>query len=104
VQSLPETAAWDNTVTVRSSRSARMYEPGHWVSRVSPTPLLMIVALDDTVTLTDAELGAYEQALHPKKLVTFSGGHFDAYTRSFPLASAAARDWFVEHLAQPRTS
>lgn len=62
VQVSPQPLNWDNTVTVRSSRAAAMYEPGQWVSRVSPTPLLMIVALQDTVTLTDTALGAYERA------------------------------------------
>jgi uncharacterized protein len=69
LQPLPE-GVWKNEVTVRSSRLARMYEPGHWVARVSPTPLLMIVALDDNITLTDLQLRAYEQMLEPKKLVT----------------------------------
>jgi uncharacterized protein len=36
---------WENSVTIRSTRAARMYEPGFWVPRVSPTPLLMVVAL-----------------------------------------------------------
>src|SRR5271168_461121 len=52
-QPVPEGVHWVNQVTVRSSRAARMYEPGHWVSRVSPTPLLMIIGLNDTITLTD---------------------------------------------------
>jgi uncharacterized protein len=37
--------------------------------------------------------------LHPKKLVMLKGGHFDAYVADFDKASAAARDWFVEHLS-----
>ena len=64
-------------MTVRSSRAARMYEPGTWISRVSPTPLLMIVGLDDTITLTDLALAGYERALQPKKLITIPGGHFE---------------------------
>jgi fermentation-respiration switch protein FrsA (DUF1100 family) len=47
-----------------------MYEPGIWARRVSPTPLLMVVALNDTITMTDLALAAYERALEPKKLVT----------------------------------
>ena len=46
LQPLPSDV-WENSVTVRSTRLARAYEPGGWVSRVSPTPLLMIVALAD---------------------------------------------------------
>jgi hypothetical protein len=75
-----------------------MYEPGTWVSRVSPTPLLMIVGLHDTITVTDLALSAYEQALQPKKLVTIDGGHFDPYLSRFADASGAAIAWFTEHL------
>src|SRR2546421_178536 len=90
--------AWQNNVTVRSTRAARMYEPGHWIARVSPTPLLMIVATRDTITLTDLELAAYERALQPKRLVTIDGGHFDPYLSGFDVSSAAAVDWFKQHL------
>ena len=85
-------------MTIQSGRLARMYEPGHWIARVSPTPLLMVVALADLITLTDLGLRAYEQALEPKRLVTIEGGHFDPYLGQFPRASAAAVSWFREHL------
>jgi hypothetical protein len=97
-QPVPE-GVWDNIVTVRSTRAARMYEPGTWISRVSPTPLLMIVGLDDAITLTDVALGAYERALQPKRLVTIAGGHFDAYLKGFDDSSGAAGGWFTEHLS-----
>jgi len=93
-------AAWDNNVTLRSTRAARMYEPGAWVARVSPTPLLMVVALNDTITVTDLALAAYERALQPKKLVTIPGGHFDPYLSQFNGAGAAALEWFKEHLTR----
>lgn len=98
LQPLPE-GIWTNEATVRSGRASRMYEPGAWVPRVSPTPLLMVVALSDTVTVTDLALAAYERALEPKKLVTISGGHFDPYVTRFAEASGAARAWFRDHLA-----
>ena len=97
-------AAWENSVTIRSSRAARMYEPGTWASRVSPTPLLMIVATHDTITLTDTALAAYERALHPKRLVMIEGGHFDPYVTLFERSSAAALEWFAEHLLCAQTS
>ena len=90
--------AWTNEVTVRSGRLSRMYEPGTWISRISPTPLLMIVALADHITLTDLGLRAYQQALEPKKLVTIEGGHFDAYLGQFATSSSAAISWFRQHL------
>jgi fermentation-respiration switch protein FrsA (DUF1100 family) len=90
---------WENHVTVRSTRAARMYEPGLWISRVSPTPLLLVVGDHDTITLTDTALAAYERALEPKKLVMIRGDHFDPYLGAFETASTAARDWFLDHLS-----
>lgn len=91
---------WDNSVTVRSTRAARMYEPGIWLPRVSPTPILLVVALKDTITVTDLALAAYERALEPKRLVAIAGGHFDPYLGQFAKASGAAVDWFREHLGE----
>jgi fermentation-respiration switch protein FrsA (DUF1100 family) len=99
LQPLGEGTKWENAVTARSTRLARVYEPGAWVSRVSPTPLLMVVASHDTITLTDLALSAYEQALEPKKLVVISGGHFAAYLSEFHVSLNAAVDWFRQHLA-----
>ena len=90
--------AWGNNVTVRSGRAARMYEPGQWIARVSPTPLLMVAATRDTITLTDLELAAYERALEPKRLVLIEGGHFDPYQSRFVQASSAAVAWFKQNL------
>ncbi|WP_341315424.1 alpha/beta hydrolase [Paraburkholderia sp. IMGN_8] len=92
-------ALWNNTVTFRSTFAASMYEPGVWVSRISPTPLLMIIAREDRVTMTDLELEAYERALEPKRLALVPGHHFDPYDAAFALASGAAANWFDEHLA-----
>jgi uncharacterized protein len=98
LQPLLEDSEWENPPTVRSTRLARMYEPGAWISRVSPTPLLMVVASHDAITLTDLALAAYEQALEPKKLVLISGGHFDPYLSEFHISCDAAIDWFRQHL------
>jgi uncharacterized protein len=102
LQPIPE-GIWKNEVTLRSTRAARMYEPGIWVSRVSPTPLLMVVARDDKLTVADLALAAYERALEPKRLALIPGGHFDPYHDQFPLAEAAATGWFREHLLNPGT-
>ncbi|MBM9400028.1 acetylxylan esterase [Gluconacetobacter azotocaptans] len=99
LQELPE-GVWRNEVTLRSGRAARMYEPGAWIARVSPTPLMLVVAMADTITLTDLALVAYERALQPKKLVTVQGGDFDPYLSQFSVASAAAVGWFHEYLVR----
>jgi uncharacterized protein len=98
LQPLGEGAVWKNTVTVQSSRWARMYEPGVWVPRIAPKPLLMVVATHDTVAVTDLALEAYERAHEPKKLVMIPGGHFDPYSRRFDIAGPAALAWFQQHL------
>lgn len=93
-----DAANWRNAVTLRSMEFARAYEPGIYVPNISPTPLLMIVGLKDSITYTDLQLEAYNRALEPKKLVLLSGGHFAPYEQEFDVASSAARDWFVRHL------
>lgn len=98
LQPIPD-GIWENEVTIRSTRAARMYEPGTWIARVSPTPMLMIVATEDRVTVSDVALGAYERALQPKQLALIPGGHFDPYVAQFPVAVAAAIAWFRQHLA-----
>ncbi len=90
--------AWKNEVTLRSLEMFLEYEPGAYIKYLSPTPLLMVVAAGDHLTVADEALAAYEQALQPKKLLLLNGGHFDAYVEDFTAASGAARDWFVEHL------
>jgi fermentation-respiration switch protein FrsA (DUF1100 family) len=91
--------AWKNEVTLRSVEMFTEYEPGAWIGYISPTPLLMLVALQDHLTVADEALAAYERALQPKKLVTLKGGHFEAYVEDFETAGGAACDWFREHLA-----
>ena len=91
--------SWRNEVTVRSVEMLGEYEPGGYIEQVSPTPLLMIVAAGDHLTVADLALEAYGRAREPKRLELLPGGHFDAYTGSgFDQASTAARDWFRTHL------
>jgi fermentation-respiration switch protein FrsA (DUF1100 family) len=97
LQPLPG-GTWTNEVTLRSTWAARMYEPGAWISRVAPTPLLLVVARDDRLTVTDLALAAYERALEPKELALIPGGHFDPYLSQFDKAVSAATAWFQKHL------
>jgi uncharacterized protein len=91
-------SAWSNEVTLRSIELLMEYEPSAYLDRISPTPLLMVVAALDHLTPADLALEAYQRAREPKKLVLLRGGHFDAYVKDFETASGAARDWFLEHL------
>jgi fermentation-respiration switch protein FrsA (DUF1100 family) len=89
---------WRNLVTVRSLELARGYEPGTFVSRIAPTPLMIIAADSDTVTPTDLQQEAYQGAHHPKKLLLVPGDHYSVYSAHFEVTSAAAADWFARHL------
>ncbi|HRO57650.1 MAG TPA: alpha/beta fold hydrolase [Burkholderiaceae bacterium] len=83
-----------NEITLRSVELSRENEPGIYIARVSPTPMLMIVASQDAVTPTDLALAAYNQALEPKRLLIVDGGHFSPYSQHFEATSRAAIDWF----------
>jgi fermentation-respiration switch protein FrsA (DUF1100 family) len=92
--------AWRNQVTLRTVEMLGEYEPGSYIERISPTPLLMLIAAGDHLTVADEAFAAYNRALEPKCLVILNGGHFDAYVKAFERSSTAARDWFVKHLTQ----
>jgi uncharacterized protein len=92
--------AWKNEVTLRTVEMLMEYEPGAYIERISPTPLLMVVAALDHLTPTDLALEAYQRAREPKRLELLPGAHFDAYGKDFDRASAAACDWFLEHLGR----
>ncbi len=86
--------AWRNEVTLRSIEMFIEYEPGSYIGAIGPTPLLMIVAVGDHLTLADQALAAYERVRAPKQLVTLSGGH----GLDFTAAAKPAADWFAQHL------
>lgn len=90
---------WRNEVTLRSVEMFVDYEPGAYIARIAPTPLLMVVAAKDHLTVADLTLAAYEEAREPKKLLVLPDGHFDAYVgAAFAKSSATQLDWFKEHL------
>lgn len=89
---------WRNEITLRSLELYSEYEPGSYVERISPTPLLMIVGDADVVCPTDLALEAFNRAHEPKRLELYPGGHFSAYTNQFERAATAATDWFTGHL------
>lgn len=100
-----ETAAarapsWRNEVTLRTIEYAFGYEPGAYIGLISPTPLLLIVAVKDHLAVSDLAIAAYERAYEPKRLVLLPGGHFDAYVEGFDQSCGPARDWFHAHLKQ----
>lgn len=95
---------WINSVTVRTTGRALAYDVRPFMRRISPTPLLMVVAGDDQTTPPSLALEAYEMALEPKELMMISGGHYGVYWPHLSrdaVTDAAAR-WFETHLLQAR--
>ncbi len=91
---------WRNQITLESLEKFLEYNPGANIHLISPTPLLMLVASNDTLTPTDLAVAAYERALEPKSLVIMRGHHFDAYTEPGLSQSAPpAVEWFKRHLS-----
>jgi hypothetical protein len=90
---------WTPRVTVRSLEPSLASDIRHLMKLIAPKPLRMIVADHDTVCPTDGQLAAYADALEPKSLIRLSGHHYSVYTTWKDATIAAAREWFVEHLA-----
>jgi fermentation-respiration switch protein FrsA (DUF1100 family) len=93
-----ESGIWDNQTTIRSLENFIEFEPAGWIPYITPKPLLMIIAEHDRCTFTEVQREVYRATPEPKKLLTFDGGHFDAYTTFFEQTAPPARDWFVEQL------
>ena len=93
-------ATWRNQFTLRSLQYAFGYDLRAYATRISPTPLMMLVALNDHTMPSVLGLSFFEAALGPKKLVTYKGGHYDAYMpdKAFPQVMEAAIRWFKGHL------
>lgn len=95
-------SGWINRMTRRSIRYYSEYEPWESLKEISPTPLLMIVAKNDTVTSTEDEIDAFEKyTMEPKRLVLVEGGHFSLYNTEeecFQIAVKEALQWFIQYL------
>ena len=90
---------WKNQVSVVSHDMLMEFEPVHYMDRIAPTPLQMILADRDTRCYTDLQLEAYARAREPKRMVMVSGGHYEPYIERFRETSDATCDWFRSHLA-----
>lgn len=96
---LERATTWKNEVTLKSVEMFLDYEPGAYLPLITPTPLMMVAAYGDHLTVVDLTTRAFSTAHEPKKLLLLPGGHFEAYVgEAFEISSAAQREWFLEHL------
>lgn len=91
---------WKNEITLESMEHYVEYHPASLIDFISPTPLMIIAAMEDGITPPDLIIEAYEErAKEPKKLVELPGGHFDVYNgATFEQASIESLKWFQQHL------
>ena len=71
--------SWKNELTMYSLSYALEYDVRQYAKRISPTPLLMMVAAADHTMPAFLGFEFYNEALEPKRLVVLPGGHYDAY-------------------------
>jgi pimeloyl-ACP methyl ester carboxylesterase len=95
----PQIPTWRNEVTVSSIDKFQSYAPEAFLRRVSPTPLLMVIADRDTLTPSDIALQSYAEALEPKQLALIPGPHFAVYDEQFHQASCVAKEFLLDKLS-----
>ncbi|TLD05440.1 uncharacterized protein PgNI_09233 [Pyricularia grisea] len=92
---------WDNRMTVKTVELSRGWVPAHLIDKISPTPLHMTVAIQDTVTPAEYALKAYNRALEPKKLTLLNCDHFGPYSgphfeKVVAEQAAFIKEWFFD--------
>lgn len=93
-------STWVNRISLESVARAAEYVPDAFIELISPKPLLMQVALNDSLIPINLARQAFHRAGEPKKLELFECGHFDPYTTE-PWHSRFVGSqvrWFREHL------
>lgn len=98
-RTMPQAPTWRNEVTVRSVLAAMRDSVRPAISRIAPTPLLMVVGSRDDYCFTHEQLRAFAEAGEPKKLLQVEGGHFDFYEEpGLSQVLPAEVEWFQTRL------
>ena len=91
---------WLNRTNLESVARLAEYAPAAFIDLISPKPLLVQAATNDTPIPIAQVRAAFARAGEPKKLVEFACGHFDLYPGEVfhEPALANALDWFRTYL------
>ena len=91
---------WINKVTLESLENYIQYLPTASIELISPIPLMMILAEQDTLIPVELALAAFDRAGDPKELRTFPCGHFEVYETEpwFSKAVSSMADWYTKYL------
>ncbi|MFO7962744.1 MAG: alpha/beta hydrolase [Desulfobacterales bacterium] len=93
---------WINKVSLESIEKMIESNPADAIEIISPTPLMIVAAVQDFLIPIEIVREAFERAGEPKKLVEIPCGHFDVYYASpwHEQAVEAADQWFRKHLLE----
>lgn len=91
---------WLNRTDLESVARLAEYNPAGIIDLISPKPLLIQAATNDSLIPIAQVREAFARAREPKKFIEFDGGHFDVYpgTKFHEQAANNAAAWFKEHL------
>jgi hypothetical protein len=91
---------WINQVTLESLGNYIEYVPTASIELISPTPLLMVLAEQDSLIPVELARAAFDRAGAPKELQAFPCGHFDVYQTEpwFSKAVSSMMEWYTKHL------
>jgi alpha-beta hydrolase superfamily lysophospholipase len=93
------TPHWINELTFQTIDRLLEFEPGDYLPRFAPRPVLLAVVEGDEINPEQYSIDALDKTDAPKKLLRLvGGGHYSVYREHFDAVSSAARDWFAEHL------
>lgn len=94
-----EVPGYRNEVTVRSLDLCFEYTPEAFLERIAPTPIMMTIADQDNLCVTELQLAAYQRLREPKQLQILPGNHYAAYEDGHAEASQAQAEFLLRHLA-----
>ena len=95
-----EFPSWNNQVTLESLENYVEYAPTANIELVSPTPLLMVLAEEDSLIPVELARSAFDRVGGPKKLQVLSCGHFEVYDTEpwFSMAVGSMVEWYTKYL------
>jgi len=91
---------WINQLTLESLEYYVEYVPTANIELISPTPLLMVLAEQDSLIPVELARAAFDRAGEPKKLEVLPCGHFEVYEVEpwFSKAVNSMADWYTKYL------
>ena len=70
---------WKNEVTLQTIYHLIKHEPGNFIHRIAPRPLLVVIGLKDSILPAALAKAVYAKAGEGKEMLELDCGHFDAY-------------------------